>query len=208
MRMLEPESVFFTLTRSLGPIGSAIYKHVKLIEDVGSRGNQGYLKDIADDETEIIENLLGTAFVVCQIHITCVVSRLLKLHTFFRKNEGRLLTGLEKPSKVAIMKQGGQLIAGSQYTDVMVIDGFANYFKHREEWDPHWAALSDGQAKTRDVIKAFGATPGSSGNLRIGAETLGNSEYSDVICFVDKLESWRTNLKNTYDKELKAQGVI
>lgn len=207
LRLLELEAVFSTLTRSLEPIGEAIQEGSDIIDRAVESGSEDYPEIVTDEEVEIIENLLGTAFVICQTHITCVVSRAKKLHTFFQVREGRVLGALDN-SKSAILKRGADVIPGSAYSSIEVIDAFANYFKHRDEWPSDWAQLRGLQSRTRDVITAFNAASGSTGNLRAGAEALGNTEYHSVLLFADKLEVWRTNLKNAYGEQLKVEGVI
>ena len=191
----------------LWPIGNAIKESVNFIGRSANSGNEGYSVAVVDAEAEIIESLLGVAFLVCQTNITGVVSTVINLQEFFRKNERRTPPGLDK-GKSDILAQGAEFIRGSKYTDVQAINAFANYFKHRDEWLPDWTKLSKQQADTRDVISAFGAKPGFSGNLRAGAEALGNTEYSSVMLFANKLEKWRMNLKNAYQEQLKAEGVI
>ena len=132
LRLLQPEMVFSTLTRSLTVIGEAIQQSARVIDGAHDSGNVDYIEIITDEEVELIESLLGTAFVICQTNITSVVSRIKDLHSFFRKREGRPLGALGC-SKEAILKQGSDGLPGSAYSIVETIDAFANYFKHRDE---------------------------------------------------------------------------
>ena len=142
LRLLEPEPVFSTLLRILEPLGNAIRECDHNIDLMASGGNEDLAEDIITQETEIIETLFGTAFVVCQAHIACVVSRAMELHTFFQKREKRNLKAIDSFKKgllkKSIMKQGAQLLGGSEYTDIQAMDAFANYFKHRDEWPNNW----------------------------------------------------------------------
>jgi hypothetical protein len=207
LRLLEPEAVFFALARSLDPIGKAIQECTDIIDLAVDSGNVDYSEAVTDEEGEIIESLLGTAFVICQTHITCVVSRIKELHSFFQARETHALDSLNV-SKGEILKQGADILAGTTYSSVQAIDAFANYFKHREEWPSDWTQLCGHQVHTRDVISAFGVASGSHNNLRTGAEALGNTEYRSVSLFADKLEVWRTNLRKAYEEQLKAEDVI
>jgi hypothetical protein len=207
LRRLQPEMVFSSLDRSLTVIGDAIRQSARVIDGAQGSGNADYIEFVTDEEVELIESLLGTAFVICQTNITSVVSRIKDLHSFFRKREGRPLGAL-RFSKEAILKQGSDGLPGSAYSIVEAIDAFANYFKHREEWPSNWTLLSSHQAHTRDIISACGASPGSTGNLRAGAEALGNSEFDAVLLLAEQLEVWRAHLVTAHEEELKREGVI
>jgi len=81
---------------------------------------------VAEDEVEVIESLLGTAYVLCQTPPTAV--------TQARKQA--LDDGLEfsafgcDPQEVRAL--GDHFNA--QYSKVEVVWALANYFKHRDEW--------------------------------------------------------------------------
>ena len=187
LRLLESESVFSALTRILQPISKAIQECSEIIDQVTDCGSEDYLEAVTDEEIELIESLLGTAFVICQTQVTCVVSRIKKLHSFFETQEGRALGGLDN-SKAEILNRGATVISGTGYSDVQVIDAFANYFKHRDEWPSDWAVVSGRQAHTVSIISAFGAASGTNGNLRTGASALGNKGYHSVSVFAEKLD--------------------
>jgi len=207
-RLWTSENVIPKLTRVLSPIGYAIRKSKQYLDTVAMKANQDWLEIVTDEETEIIENLLGTAFVVCQTHITLVVSSVKRLHKVFQKSEGRPLSGLEE-SKDKIMRLGATPMGTSAYTDIQVIDAFANYFKHLEEWPHDWTKLKRGlQQKTGDIIVSAGARSGSTGNLRTGAEVLGNSEYHQVEIFADRINSWHRKVREEYEAQLKTEKVI
>lgn len=207
LRLLEPEVVFSTLTRSLTIVGQAIAQCDQVIDGARSSGDVDYIEIVTDEEVELIESLLGTAFVICQTNITCVVSRIYGLHSFFQKKEGRSLGALGN-SRKALMKQCSDRLPESPYSYVEIIDAFANYFKHHDEWPRDWTYLSGHQVNTRDIISACGAVSGSTENLRLGAKALGNSQYDAVLLFAEKLEVWRAHLSRTYDDELRREGVI
>jgi hypothetical protein len=125
LRLLEPEMVFSTLTRSLTEIGGAIQRSAQVIDGEHDSGNADYLRIVIDEEIDHIETLLGTAFVICQTNITSFVSRIKDLHSFFRKREGRPL-GAVGCSKKAILKHGSDSLPGSTYSVVEVIDAFSH----------------------------------------------------------------------------------
>jgi hypothetical protein len=99
-------------------------------------------------------------------------------------------------------------VKGSTFTEVQVIDAFANYFKHREEWIGEWANLPKQSADTARIIQAVGASRGSTGNLRTGAEALGNESYADVVLFAEVLRRWLRSVHDAYRKELEKEGLL
>ena len=208
LRAWDPEIDSFTLIPCLAPLGTAIHKCTLVIERAASSASDDYADAVADEETEKIEALLGAAFILCQIHITSVVSRVITVRCFFNNREKRALPGPDASDKRSILIQGAQPIHDSGYTDVQAIDAFANYFKHRDEWAPTWQGLTNIQEKTREIVYALGARPGSSGNLRTGAQVLGNSEYHTLIIFADRLALWNNELRITYEAKLNEEHVL
>ncbi|MBA4391852.1 MAG: hypothetical protein C0399_13085 [Syntrophus sp. (in: bacteria)] len=208
MRLWQPD-IIETLKNILEPVGTAIKK-------LSVSFNNQCRTDFGDDETEAIsdyacesiEGLLGVAFVVCQTHITSVVSNVKRLHVFFKAREKRSIAGFSD-KKLFILRQGGVVVAGSDYTDIQTIDAFANYFKHREEWPAKWEKMKKGNpANMRDIILSCGGSCGSSGNLRTGAAILGNEDYHKVSVFADRLYKWHSNLYSFYSQQLKNEGIL
>jgi hypothetical protein len=127
-----------------------------------------------DYETEIIENMLGAAHVVCQAQINAVTKA------------ARIIPDLATtfPNDRDVHALGSCF--HNNYSKVEVIWALANYFKHRDEWRPDTWVNPTGQSKwTVPVIKAVGLISGSTGNLRKGAEALGNHSYTDVECSIE-----------------------
>jgi hypothetical protein len=84
------------------------------------------------------------------------------------------------------------------YSKVEVIWQLANYFKHQEQWNSDmWVNPTRSARWTIPVITLVGLScGGSSSNLRIGAEALGNTAYSDVNVFSQIVRDWSTNVRN------------
>src|SRR5207249_3385166 len=154
---------------------------------------------------------------VCQTYITGIVSRIIGLHrhhdTHDPGNPLRTTSGSKYQRNAAspspsILRFGSRKIGKSGRTAVEVIDAFANYFKHHEEWVGNWTKLSGQNAKTAQAIMSVGARRGSSGNLRTGAERLGNKSYSNLEVFMKYLTRWTNNLLDGYARELHKRGLI
>jgi hypothetical protein len=78
------------------------------------------------------------------------------------------------------MAFGSSSVANSKFSEVQVIDAFANYFKHKAEWAGDWDKLKTLQLKTAQIIQAVGASQESTGNLRTGSKVLGNETYTNI----------------------------
>lgn len=127
-----------------------------------------------DLECELIESLLGTGYVVCQAKITAVVERAMELLA-------------KKPHEIRAM--GPRFDA--DFSKVEVLWALGNYFKHGDEWKlSEWVTPTGPRAITIPVLKAAGLQASSTGNLRTGAEALGNRAYADMAVFQRIVDEW------------------
>lgn len=187
----------FVYEHVLDEIGNAIRKSAHKVESIDELPTE-LIDQIIDDENEIIEYLLGTAFVLCQAYITDVVSTVMSLHKFADSKDISLKTTTNK--KKDILKFGYE---GNSFSPVAVIDGFANYFKHRDEWVFNWQKLPDRTQKIVEIIQSAGAKSGCTGNLRQGSIALGNPDFVETGIFLDKLEQWHLDLIDAYRTEFE-----
>ena len=188
----------FVCERALDEIGNAIRKSANKVESIDELPTE-LIDQIIDDETEIIEYLLGTAFVLCQAYITDVVSTAISLHKI--ANSKNILLETTTNQKQDILRFGHE---GDSFSPAEVIDGFANYFKHRDEWGFNWQKLPrKDQKKTVKIIQSAGAESGCTGNLRQGSNALGNPDFVETGIFLDKLEQWHLALIDAYRTEFE-----
>jgi len=193
--------------RILSAIGNAIGDCEENIRKANSTGDEYYTWAVTDDEVDVVENLLGTAYVFCQTYITKTVSDVKALHCHHNKSNPSSMLKTTADSKESIVCFGSDRIPPG-YTKVQVIDAFANYFKHGDEWGPDWSKLPKQSEKTAEVMSAAGAASGSTGNLRQGSRVLGNKDFKNTILFHDIIKSWRTELYVSYKAELQNLGLI
>jgi hypothetical protein len=203
------------LKRVLAPLGMAITESGATIDEMTSRFESPWVDSWVDDEVGIIEELLGVAFVACQTFITHIVTHIMRIHKHAAKQGVPLMTvgdiSLMTPGqkKVAITRYG---YAGEDgYSPIEVINAFANYYKHNDEWRlnrVNWDDPTGLPAHTIPVISFAGAEEGSTGNLRSGAENLGNLEYKDLTVFAAHISTWRKSLINAYRAELISKRLI
>jgi hypothetical protein len=157
------------------------------------------------DETQIIENMLGTAYVVCQNEITAVVQAALRVDDAAKAS---IFTGIKSKRESDVRALGPQSrrkSAGKMLSKIEILWQLGNYFKHHDEWSYRRMAFrksiglawkADNKNKhTVQVIKAVGLKALNSGNLRQGAKVLGNAKYSDVDVFQEAIHSWEADVR-------------
>jgi hypothetical protein len=206
LRLLRGDTVFPALEDVLGPIGAAIADSSRHIDEACATKDEEWFEAVTDEECEVIEELLGTSLVVCQAYITSVVSRVLGILRFADRR-GHTLKSVA-PKRDHIVSATSTYCGNTGFTNIQVMDAFANYFKHRFEWSSDWSKAGGPAARTITIVRAAGASEGSSGNLRTGAEVLGNSDYSDLSVFSEILETWRAGLEATVRAELASLGCL
>jgi hypothetical protein len=208
LRLLGDSVVSANIDLVLRAIGEAIAASESRMDALDHDVNSEYLDAVVDDETDVIENLLGASFVVCQTYISAVVSRVDALHSLYKGQHGGAELTTTSTRKRDIMGFGSPRVRGSIFTEVQVIDAFANYFKHRDEWTGKWCKLREPSAATARIIQAVGASWGSTGNLRTGAKVLRNESYADVVLFADILRRWLRSVHDAYREELEMNGLL
>jgi hypothetical protein len=143
--------------------------------------------DHFEEEIQIIEGLLGVAYVVCQVQITAIT----KAARDCRDQAERDDLPLPPFGKTHFdVRNFGATFLG-QHSKIEVLWQLANYFKHRDQWwSETWTKPDDREKSTISVITAIGLKQGSTGNLRTGAEALGNVDYSKMEIFEDIISDW------------------
>jgi hypothetical protein len=131
--------------------------------------------DVAVDmNCELVEALLGTAHVVCQVKITAITEAAIEL--------------IGKADH-EIRAMGPSF--NTAFSKVEVLWALGNYFKHRDEWElSEWAAPTGFRKFTIPALKAAGLHASSTGNLRTGAEALGDRVYSQTAVFRQIVDDW------------------
>ncbi|MDC3956215.1 hypothetical protein KEG38_20305 [Polyangium jinanense] len=188
------------LRGTLTPIGAAIREASDRIDKAVQQAAPEDVDFFVDDQCELIENLLGAAFIVCQARITAVVSGGVKLAAYCGR-KGIPFTAYA-PRKDAILTMG-LTFTGSPVTLIQFMDAVANYFKHRDEWaEMDWSKLTGQSKRTADVIQVGGLKAGFTGNLRAGAEALGNNDFVSTAIFADIIDAWSGEVMRATEKAL------
>jgi len=75
----------------LSAISDGIRAAERRLDDAAGRGDEEWLEVVTDEECDLLENLLGAAYVVCQTQITAVTARALALRKR-RLQDGKAFT--------------------------------------------------------------------------------------------------------------------
>ncbi len=109
-------------------------------------------------------------------------------------------------TKVGIMKAYAASLGSPPYSIIEVINAYANYFRHRDEWGS-WSSLDRRAAPTAAILIATGAEETSSANLRHGMAHIGGATDR-----VDRLRvevsQWSDRLASAYEAEFRSRGLL
>lgn len=164
--------------------------------------------NIIDAEMDLIESLLGVSFVACQSYISSVIREVRNLHEACGSLTPPVSLRTTSKQKCDIIKARSREIEGTGYSAVQVIDAFANYYKHKDEWDWDWNSPPEISRSTVAIIKSLGGSRGDTGNMRGAAKALGSGDTWDPQVFVKALEEWGQELFGAYRAELREKGLL
>lgn len=186
--VVEYDDIYVSVIQTLG---HGVRAATATIDD-GKDLPSDILESIAETEHEVIENLLGTAYVVCQAQITAVTMAALRVRTQALK-EGLVFSGYGG-KRHEVRSIGDPYDAN--YSKVEVLWALGNFFKHREEWGPAvWINPSGNEQYTIPALRAAGLQTSSTGNLRTGSEALGNTEYYEMTIFEVIVRQWADKVR-------------
>jgi hypothetical protein len=167
------------------------------------------------EEGVLVDDVLGLAFVTCQLFITAVVSVCQRLHRFPAFQTGTAHgeaepIGILSTDKYRLLKRNSSIVGASGITQVEAMETLANYFKHRDEWPGKWEDLKDTQKRTAESMKLLGLLKDEAGDIvrvgdfRDGFKLLaGRDHYDELRNLKAILDSWRDELVKDEFKALK-----
>jgi len=179
----------------------AIRKASEFYEESKKSGFQDYIEIVAEEQGDIVEGLIGCSFVVCQVYITHVVSRVQSLQNTAKNDSKELKTTPD--SKQEIRRSFSPKVSSTNIGYVEAINALANYFKHNEEWG-EWAKQTGQEKQTISIIQPLGLSYGSSRNLSKGLQTLGG----DLQALFHILKKWQSDLSAAYIAELRTLNLV
>lgn len=193
------------LERVLSSLGDAVTESNKILERARTTGDEDYFDGVCDDESNVVESLIGAAFVASQAHITGVVSSIIRLGVQAAKDDHPLTSSTGK--REGILRIESSMIGSPAFSRIQVIDAMANFFKHHDEWTVPWSKLNKNQKPTATVVVAVGGTEGATGNLRKGLNALGID--ADLLGELhNEVSTWAAAAIKRYEEELRTIGLI
>jgi hypothetical protein len=204
LRLAHFRSRTTTLERVLDQLAEAVHECEKSVDRAKLSGNEDYIDSVVDDECDVVESILGTAFVVSQAEITALIAPIKRIHKR-AEADGHILRSSDG-TKLNIMTLGSPIVA-ADYSKIQVIDAFANYLKHRDEWVRPWAKADGNAKRTVEIIRCAGAEEGSSGNLRSGLKALG-IQSRDLRKLLTEVTVCEKAVANAYENELVSLKLL
>jgi hypothetical protein len=167
-------------------IASDLHETVSKVNDRIDKlpSNAEWASDEAYAESETVEGLIGTAFVLYQTYLTSVVSSVKGLAT-----DG--YAGAPSKKVDVLRLESAPITAAVSYSRMEVVNAVANYFKHRDEWPADWSAATGQTKDTVDVISAIGLSSNEHFNLMKAAKALGDDAFDGTCPLVREMQSWR-----------------
>lgn len=169
----------------LGVLGKTIRETAATIESAETTQDVD-LEYIEGSGCELVENLLGVAFVVCQRFIGDVERLAIKV--LKAKGADDALWDRKR-----LRQRGPTLPSG--LSQVLVLDAAANLYKHGSKW----AAWKTAKKPEDDpnVLLALGISEDAVGEqLRDVSEALGNTDYHDTAVFTHILTVWGKEMED------------
>jgi hypothetical protein len=184
-----------SIDRVLETLGNAIDDCSRYINKAGGAD------PVVDSEVPIIEALLGTCYVTCQVFISEIVA------------DAETIQGIAEDRKSplnclpAIKNRKMKSVLCALSPKVALIDAAANYFKHRCEWKS-WDAPHPQQAKALNVLKGAMVHEFTDGNLRTVSRKLGNRSFGKTSTFLIILRLWQKQVYEIIDKEMQKTRTL
>lgn len=190
LRLLDYAIENDTYAEVLNVLGQGIKASSERIDLAANSGE--YADAVTDTEIEIVEGLLGAAYVVCQTQITAVTQAALRCRAQSIADGVTFNAFGDREHELRVM--GPRFDA--QWSKIELLWSLANYFKHRDEWSSAtWTNPKGLEQHTIPVIRAAGLKPSSNGNLRSGAEALGNPTYEKISVFEAVIREWADHVR-------------
>lgn len=148
---------------------------------------------------EVVEHLIGVAFVLGQATITQAVSLVKRMH---REANAPDWIPFKKDD---IINAASPIHTESGLGKITIVDAVADYYKHRDEWtDQDWAGPD---IKNRTILKAVSLGLGQKGhhNMERALRQL-DVFVSDMSPLADLVVKWRSDLAQQIRVSGRANG--
>jgi hypothetical protein len=188
--------------RILEDFGRLIAVSERMCEDAEAHPENDAAEYVIDAETEYVEELIGSVFLVLQTRLRRVTEGAKAVDAaLVAAGHGRIPEFADDGRIKSI--QGPFGMTGKSL--VALIWAIANYHKHRDEWtaavwrersstDEH-DGWTDGGRKTRKIVQLAGVERTGSGNLRRCLEFLGVHPYSGCAELGGLVQAWALDVE-------------
>lgn len=187
--ILEDPFNMFPLEGVSSQLGALIdERDEQLYKRAGWWGVSPKYRTVEDEhDLEVIQLLIGSAFVLGQAAITQTVSIVTKLREL-ADCSSKLPNG-----KAQIMSLEANIHPSTGLSEIVLFDAVANYFKHHYEWPTNWSGATGAQLRTIDLVLKLGLMPGGEHNLHIALRNLGMNP-SNMSLMGKAIQEWRERL--------------
>ena len=203
MHLLDLAADQTVLNRVLEIIAQAIRDADKSIARADEEEDAEFAAITIATECELVEDLLGIAFVTVQAHLTGLRKRVVDVSEGCEKAFGQPLSFGKNPLQV------GNQLESTTMTAVEAMNAAANYWKHKEEWEikitvePEPNVLWD-KGQTVALVQQLGMAPMSEGNLRQAATRLHVADLRDLSPIRQQVASWAREVVERTRSEVAA----
>ena len=100
LKLIRLDFQYDVLSSILEAQQNAIEAATAIVGEAQESGDEDYIEATSDEQTEIVESLLGCSFVAAQAYITYVVSHIKALHRTAKKNKISLSSTSDSKSNI------------------------------------------------------------------------------------------------------------
>jgi hypothetical protein len=186
------------LEQTLSKLFGLIKRSNEYVKSLSQRDlDPDHAKELADEEEDFVNAILGCAFVLCQTQVTVVASRVVTA---------------AKSLDIKVKERWQAIELGTRTVKQIArdVDLAANYFKHNDEWISTREEDADGERRYHWVLDGLKPVakftieaaidaelkPNDRENMRTLARLLGvkKRDYSDLPSVVKRISRWRKQM--------------
>lgn len=162
--------------------------HVMSGLDAALRTIRNSFREFPDPDfvNEPADHLMGLSFVAIQNY-------LMEVPLILRDYKGD--PSVTNPPMKDLLRDHGDLVAGTTLRQMEAVWSLANYWKHRDEWDRDWtkqAATHNLSAATIAVLSQLGILAATDYPMLEGADRLGVEWWTTLTPLLEMASVWRT----------------
>jgi hypothetical protein len=151
-------------------------------------------------DIEVVELLIGSAFVLGQAAIAQAISLVKKTH----EDAGK--PPWIPAERIEIMKTAAPVHAGTGLSKIVIINAAANYHKHRYEWADDWSGPPNSKT-TIDIVLKLGLGRNGDHNLERALRVLEISP-ADMTPLSGIIGEWREKLAKEIEASLISHHLL